>query len=111
MVSLTSYPDFPALKLRNDSGLTVYGWADITLPVASLVQVHGWAFESKGGSIRSRQTGNSGGTPEPRHRWPAAQSRSRGLKEVVPGSASAHQETDIAAPGPSKAWGGVLMSV
>ena len=53
-----------ALKLRNDSGLTVYGWADITLSSALSVTVHAWAFESTGGSILAGQTENSS-TPVP----------------------------------------------
>ena len=53
-----------ALTLRNDSGLTVYGWADITLHSALSVTVHAWAFESTGGSILAGQTENSS-TPVP----------------------------------------------
>ena len=53
-----------ALTLRNDSGLTVYGWADITLSSALSVTVHAWAFESTGGSILAGQTENSS-TPVP----------------------------------------------
>lgn len=55
---------FLALTLRNDSGLTVYGWADITLSSALSVTVHAWAFESTGGSILAGQTENSS-TPVP----------------------------------------------
>lgn len=56
---------FLALTLPNDSGLTVYGWADITLTSASSVTVHAFAFESTGGSILAGQTKSNGGTPVP----------------------------------------------
>ena len=56
---------FLAMTLQNDSGLTLYGWADITLSSALSVTVHAWAFESTGGSILAGQTESSGGTPVP----------------------------------------------
>ena len=55
---------FLAMTLQNDSGLTLYGWADITLSSALSVTVHAWAFESTGGSILAGQTENSS-TPVP----------------------------------------------